>query len=286
MNKIVSLKAVAAVVLLASAASANAAVYSYKNWTGTIGVDAKEGYSFSDTKNLVRGVTDRSGSEVMEDADNNPDTPATGTGIFYSESFIQGSFTYNAADNAVDSTNALGNQYNGAVSNFFFETFKYDSDLEDDTNFKQASATGGGAIVGNQTLDGQDLVSLGGNAAESAGWSGFNTSKLGAEFTLTGMSINYVGDSFIGASQALPNALDPFGFASAGNTNLVIQLIFKNKLDAGDTKQYQVASFVTVTCESGCVAPAPAPEVPVPAAAWLMGSGLVGLAGIARRRRV
>lgn len=28
-----------------------------------------------------------------------------------------------------------------------------------------------------------------------------------------------------------------------------------------------------------------APEVPVPAAAWLMGSGLVGLAGLARRRR-
>lgn len=34
--------------------------------------------------------------------------------------------------------------------------------------------------------------------------------------------------------------------------------------------------------EGGCVA---TPEVPVPAAAWLMGSGLVGLAGIARRRR-
>jgi hypothetical protein len=31
---------------------------------------------------------------------------------------------------------------------------------------------------------------------------------------------------------------------------------------------------------------AAAPEVPVPAAAWLMGSGLVGLAGIARRRRM
>jgi hypothetical protein len=29
----------------------------------------------------------------------------------------------------------------------------------------------------------------------------------------------------------------------------------------------------------------PAPVVPVPAAAWLMGSGLVGLAGLARRRR-
>jgi hypothetical protein len=33
-------------------------------------------------------------------------------------------------------------------------------------------------------------------------------------------------------------------------------------------------------------APAAAPAVPVPAAAWLMGSGLVGLAGLARRRKI
>ena len=32
-------------------------------------------------------------------------------------------------------------------------------------------------------------------------------------------------------------------------------------------------------------APAVTPEVPVPAAVWLMGSGLIGLAGIARRRK-
>lgn len=38
----------------------------------------------------------------------------------------------------------------------------------------------------------------------------------------------------------------------------------------------------TATCVADCGAPA---EVPVPAAVWLFGSGLVGLAGVARRRK-
>jgi hypothetical protein len=47
--------------------------------------------------------------------------------------------------------------------------------------------------------------------------------------------------------------------------------VFGNNLSAAG----QVLSAIAAT-----------PEVPVPAAAWLMGSGLIGLAGIARRRRV
>jgi hypothetical protein len=45
--------------------------------------------------------------------------------------------------------------------------------------------------------------------------------------------------------------------------------------EGGKSKVYQLPFTVTLT----------APEVPVPAAAWLFGSGLLGLAGTARRRR-
>lgn len=42
---------------------------------------------------------------------------------------------------------------------------------------------------------------------------------------------------------------------------------------------YLDEQFVVTNVTTG-----PTPEVPVPAAAWLMGSGLIGLAGVARRR--
>ena len=44
-------------------------------------------------------------------------------------------------------------------------------------------------------------------------------------------------------------------------------------------------SIGTVTTLSGLNNVTATPTVPVPAAAWLMGSGLAGLVGIARRRR-
>jgi hypothetical protein len=280
MNKIVSLKAVAAVVLLASAATAQAAsVYAYRNWTGTFDVDAQEGYSFSDNNLLLRGLTNRS-SFVVDGS-----SPA----LYASQSFVQGTFTFDPSDNVADANTFLGSQFNGVVSNFTYATFPFENDLpeDNDTPYKQASFGVGGAIVGNQTLNGNDLLSVGGNAFESSAWSGFDTNRtisgVNGQYTLTSISLNYIGDAnndFVGAAQSLPGVLPV-----AGYKDLALQLIFTNKLDPSDFTQYQVGTFVTVECISGdCLNPPPA--VPVPAAAWLMGSGLIGLAGLARRRRV
>jgi hypothetical protein len=52
---------------------------------------------------------------------------------------------------------------------------------------------------------------------------------------------------------------------------------------AGSTTNSQ---FNSIYQAQGVFAVVEAPEIPVPAAAWLMGSGLVGLAGIARRRKM
>jgi hypothetical protein len=41
-----------------------------------------------------------------------------------------------------------------------------------------------------------------------------------------------------------------------------------------------------ITIETNSLPPPPPPAVPVPAAAWLMGSALVGLSAVARRRRI
>ena len=50
----------------------------------------------------------------------------------------------------------------------------------------------------------------------------------------------------------------------------------------GQSAQWVLEGCMTTNAGGLCAA---APEVPVPAAAWLFGSGLVGLAGIGRRRK-
>ena len=64
---------------------------------------------------------------------------------------------------------------------------------------------------------------------------------------------------------------------------------FNGPIDAGGPIVAGVQSWVVTTPQFGSPTFSPlltdtTPEVPVPAAAWLFGSGLLGLAGMARRR--
>ena len=74
--------------------------------------------------------------------------------------------------------------------------------------------------------------------------------------------------------------LDTYG-AIAGETMNVWRLGFGATSGA---KQSGILGTVNLTGSTLTLGTASTPEVPVPAAAWLMGSALVGLGGVARRR--
>jgi len=68
---------------------------------------------------------------------------------------------------------------------------------------------------------------------------------------------------------------------SADKSSFAGSLVGTDKSGSGLT-----ANTTTINWQiSGAVPPPVTPTVPVPAAAWLFGSGLLGLAGTARRRR-
>ena len=72
------------------------------------------------------------------------------------------------------------------------------------------------------------------------------------------------------------------GFTTESPTNAV----YKWRFDTSDGSQFEHyigTSFYAWAVHSGDVAAASVPAVPVPAAVWLFGSGLVGLFGLARR---
>jgi len=82
---------------------------------------------------------------------------------------------------------------------------------------------------------------------------GFDKGKL--VYGGTSQDINNTGDAIFGT----PIGLNSFSFTATGGVS-----------------SYRISGLKIDTIT---------PAVPVPAAAWLMGSGLVGLAGVARRRR-
>jgi len=112
-------------------------------------------------------------------------------------------------------------------------------------------------------------VLSGGTITPTFSWTGTNPTLLAADTA----GMGNVGDFFsFGA--------DTDG--SAGSGDLMAGAIFTVNFSDGSSAFASLAN----TCGAQCsVASVSTTVVPVPAAVWLFGSGLLGLAGIARRRR-
>jgi hypothetical protein len=95
-------------------------------------------------------------------------------------------------------------------------------------------------------------------------------------FTMTswqnGSSLDQADLTYNGVTTRLPNSGPNFTF------NLPIYVTSFTLTAKGGGTAFRVKSL-------GVIEQPVAPAVPVPAAAWLMGSGLVALAGLARRRK-
>ncbi len=90
---------------------------------------------------------------------------------------------------------------------------------------------------------------------------------------------NYVGHGAYGNSYG-----GQFNFNTSGTNGSVLELQFIGLNAAGQTRVTQSLGTLTLSGTTLTYNSVAAPEVPVPAAAWLMGSALLGLGGVARRR--
>lgn len=132
------------------------------------------------------------------------------------------------------------------------------------------SADTGSTLVGNADAGGPGFLdgvfnvfgTING-APVGIGFSGFETNG----YTLIASRVFSIGLADYLDSQAMPNTL------TNGPPVSQIDLIF------ADTNQNERITSFTITNLT------PVSSVPIPAAAWLMGSSLLGLAGIARRRK-
>lgn len=87
------------------------------------------------------------------------------------------------------------------------------------------------------------------------------------------------------SGQPTGDLLDNFFFSNLELTKFSIKSYKGTKNVNGSNVTAWSAFYVHSLDYSKIAVVPPTPTVPVPAAAWLMGSGLIGLAGIARRRR-
>ena len=133
------------------------------------------------------------------------------------------------------------------------------------SKFKNVNAWDGtfnGAIQGSAIGDGSSTLNSGLTSTTLAAvptWAG----------TWTGVKVNQIALGSAANFYLLANSGDPLGDGGSGNSVLVYQL-------AGLT----LSSNGTLTSDTV------APATPIPAAIWLLGSGLAGLVGIGRRKQV
>jgi hypothetical protein len=130
------------------------------------------------------------------------------------------------------------------------------------------------------------------NANNQTGPDGFSCSTRASCISTDTGDLQYAGDSSWGGNWGNGAA----GWQNAGTLGQSLGFYSANTLSAGlgfnqATKvrfenAYGLASLTlaAVGAVTYSIAGAPVSTVPVPAAAWLMGSGLLGLVGVARRR--
>ena len=136
-----------------------------------------------------------------------------------------------------------------------------------DTNNTVIAGTGG---VTSSTVTNQHLVLTGVLSGSAFTWtSGVNTLS------------NCVGTGGYGFIMCGSTPAGPQPFAADQNP-ITVGLAFGGLTNFSSTV---VQNGTNVTTNYTLTNTTPTPAVPVPAAAWLFGSGLLGLAGTARRRR-
>jgi hypothetical protein len=120
---------------------------------------------------------------------------------------------------------------------------------------------------------------------QASGATGSCTDTIGGG-VCTGLVGNFKGTlynnmTYAGGANNTTGTATPFSVGPTGGSwtwSFLVQTSQTTDPDTGDVSTFYAPYALHVTASS-------APAVPVPAAAWLFGSGLLGLAGAARRRR-
>ena len=162
------------------------------------------------------------------------------------------------------------------------------NDLPDGTNYLAVFLTEGFSAIDFNVSTLEPLNNIAGSNFGIQDF-GFNTTYAG---TITAGDFSNLPDGW-----SVSIAQDGFGkfeFAvSDGGNSRTDQLSFSINVAGNTINDYyqyaaHVAGFTTQSCTSGPCTSAwfgVGTPVPVPAAAWLFGSGLLGLIGVARRQR-